>query len=79
MLPRLAQVVADTLRLDPAAVAGTTSPGTCPAWDSLGHLNLIAALEQAFGVTFSMEEILSMQDVDAIERVLRSKSRPPLP
>ncbi|MBK7653148.1 MAG: hypothetical protein IPJ20_23815 [Flammeovirgaceae bacterium] len=40
---------------------------------SLQHMNLIAALEQAFNTEFTFEEIVSMQSVAEIRRVLKSK------
>ena len=36
------------------------------SWDSVGHLNLILALEQQFGVTFDEEQIADLVTVDAI-------------
>ena len=30
---------------------------TLKAWDSLGHIRLVAAVEEAFNTTFSIEEI----------------------
>jgi len=42
-------------------------------WDSLQHMDLIASLEQAYGVEFTFDEIISMQSVGEIKRVLRSK------
>jgi acyl carrier protein len=35
-------------------------------WDSLGHLNLIVALEEEFGVLFEPEEIAEMTSVRVI-------------
>ena len=36
---------------------------TLPAWDSLGHIRLIAATEEAFDVRFTIEEIESLTNV----------------
>jgi len=35
-------------------------------WDSLGHLNLIVALEEEFNVSFEPEEIITMTSVQTI-------------
>jgi acyl carrier protein len=43
------------------------------SWDSLQHMNLIVSLEQAFQAEFTFEEIVSMQSVAEIKRVLRGK------
>ena len=74
MDPRLAGVIATTFAVEPSAVSAETSPRTLATWDSLGHLNLVAALEAAFGVSFTMEETMSMEDAGAIARILASKT-----
>ena len=73
MNPKLVQVFAETLDVDPASIVETTSPKTVPSWDSLASLNLLAAVEKAFGVSFTMEETLAMEDVGAVSRILATK------
>ncbi len=73
MDPRIARALAEAFGVDPASVSEDTSPKTLPSWDSLGHLNLVAALEKAFGISLTMDEILAMQDVGCIARVLSGK------
>jgi acyl carrier protein len=42
-----------------------------PTWDSLGHIRLVAAAEEAFGISFSIEEIEGMTSVGRIlERIV---------
>jgi acyl carrier protein len=45
-------------------------------WDSIGHMNLVMALEEHFGVGFTMEEILQMKSVGAIWKLLEGKTNP---
>ena len=73
MDPRLVQAIAETFQADPATVSEATSPKTLAAWDSLGHLTLVAALEKVFALSFTMEETLAMEDAGAIARILASK------
>ena len=47
-----------------------SSPQSIEAWDSVGQLNLIIALEQEFHVQFSVDDIGKMVDVQGIVRVL---------
>jgi acyl carrier protein len=42
------------------------SQQTIEKWDSLGHLNLIVALEEEFDVSFEPEEIAEMISVQII-------------
>lgn len=43
------------------------------AWDSLGHIRLVSALEETFGVTFTLDEIEGMTSVSQILAVLAAK------
>ncbi len=57
MNEQLRGIVADTLGIDPAAVTPQMSREDEPAWDSLNHLRLVSAVEEAFGVRLTMAEI----------------------
>ena len=73
MNARLSLVIAETFNVPADAVRPDASAKTVPAWDSLGHLTLVAALEKAFGASFTMDEILAMENAGGIERLLRDK------
>ena len=42
-----------------------------PPWDSLGHMTLVVALEDAFGITFPTHAIAELTDVPAIVSAVR--------
>ena len=42
-------------------------------WDSLKHMELIAALEQQFDVQLTFDEIVAMRSAGDIKRVLSNK------
>jgi acyl carrier protein len=67
-------VIADVFGVDASSVHIDSSPQTIEAWDSMGHLNLILALEQSFGVQFSPEEVAAMTSVRAIDAALSIKN-----
>jgi len=69
----LNEIIASTLHLPLASVTDQLTMAEVETWDSLQHMNLIASLEQAFGAEFTFEEIVSMQSVAEIKRVLKSK------
>ena len=56
------------------SVDKTCSQSTCEKWDSLGQLNLVFELEDAFNVTFEPEEIAEMKSYDDVLRFLRTKT-----
>jgi acyl carrier protein len=69
---RLREVIADVLDLNPVLIGDSFSRGDSPAWDSLAHLRLITALEEAFGIKFTMKEVGEMDCYEKIrERIDR--------
>ena len=49
---------------DPSiTVDDSTTSDDVDGWDSLEHINLIAAIEQEFGVKFNMGQVVSMKNV----------------
>ena len=42
-------------------------------WDSLEHINLLAAVEQAFGMKFNMGQVVSMKNVGEMADIILSK------
>lgn len=70
---KLNEIVASTLHIPSDAVTDQLAMSEVETWDSLQHMNLIASLEQAFGVEFTFDEIVSMQSVAEIKHVLVSK------
>ena len=63
---KLQQTIAATLKVASAKITQTTCDQDLPAWDSLGQVNLIMALEQTFGVYIEVEEFGSLNSVPAI-------------
>ena len=44
-----------------------------PDWDSLGHMMMVAALTREFGVDFDIEEVMAMETVGHIKRIVGEK------
>ena len=42
-----------------------------PAWDSVGHMQLITQLEDVFGITLEMEDILDFSSYEKGIEILR--------
>ena len=55
------------------SITAQTIPDDVPKWDSVGHMNLVSALEEEFGVQFEVDEIMSMATVAIILDVLATK------
>lgn len=67
------QVVAKAFGIHQSQVSDATSNMNLEAWDSLGHMNLVLALEAAYGLSLSPGEALRMTDVATIKHILRER------
>lgn len=70
---RIREVIADTFNLDLEDVRPDASAQTLRAWTSLAQLRLLANIQETFGVHLSMDDMLNMTSVQAIEQVLTMK------
>ena len=75
MRERIRRVIADTFRLAPDAVGDDAGMLTVPGWDSLGHLELMLALEMEFGVHLAMEDMAALSTLQEIEAHLGGRER----
>ncbi|HLT89987.1 MAG TPA: acyl carrier protein [Woeseiaceae bacterium] len=75
MNEQLRFIVADTLGIDPEAVTPETSRDSEPGWDSLNHLRLITAVEEAFGVKLTMAEIQAITRAAELEARIGAAAR----
>lgn len=68
-----AGIVADVLEADPRTVTDSAGPETLASWTSLRHLQLIVTLEEAYGVSFSYQEIRDLRTIGAVRHLLGAK------
>ena len=68
-------IISDVLGVPVASLNADSSPKTVEVWDSVQHLSVVMALEQAMGVQFEPEEIDRMRSVGAIETLVSEKKR----
>jgi acyl carrier protein len=61
----LAEILSSVLQR-PLAPGEAISRADEPKWDSLRHLEIVFAVEAAFGVSFSNEEIAAAADLAAL-------------
>jgi acyl carrier protein len=70
MADRLSGVVAAVLGLPVDEVSDEVGRGTLPEWTSLRHLQLVAAVEDAFGTSLSPREIRAVATVGDLRACL---------
>jgi acyl carrier protein len=70
---RLRNVIAATLKVAPSDIGETTRDQDLKQWDSLGHINLLMALEHEFGVYVEVEQFGELNSVPAILAHLKNQ------
>ena len=70
---KLHEIFMDVLDLDEVELNEETSADDIEEWDSLSHIQLIVAVEKAFGVKFTSKEIMSWQNVGEMVDCIISK------
>ena len=73
VLARVQRAFRSAFDVDPDTISIDTVPGDVRAWDSMGHVTLASSLEQEFGVTFDVDELMEMENVREIVRILQAK------
>ncbi len=67
--------IAELFEMAPDEVRTDTKREAIPAWDSLGVLTLMAALDEKFNILLTEEEMQTMQGVEDILAVLNRNGR----
>ncbi len=70
---KLTSLIASVLDIDENTLTDESNAKNTPNWDSARHIDLLLAVEVAFGVQFSMPEITGMQNLGDMRGLLRSK------
>lgn len=68
-------VLAEVLQVAPAIITDNLAMQDMDAWDSLKHMELIISIENTFGLQLSFDEIVKMQSVGNIKRVLEERRK----
>ena len=72
ILKRVEEIFREELEQEDLVLNDETTADDVDAWDSLSHVQLVAAMEEAFSIEFKSREILSWDNVgdliDSIEK-----------
>jgi acyl carrier protein len=68
---RLDQAIRDGLALPETTVVATIAYGETEEWDSVAHMQLVAALEATFAILIDTDDVIAMSDYSQIRRILR--------
>jgi len=76
LLEKVRTAFKSSFDVDPQTITINTVPSDIPAWDSMGHVTLASSLEKTFGLSFDVDDLMAMENVKEICRVVQSKLDP---
>ena len=63
---QLRDAIAQTLDIPPDSITQTSVAADVDGWDSMGHVNLMMALEQTFDIQLEVDDFQELTSVPAI-------------
>lgn len=76
ILTKVQEAFKATFDTDPQSVSINTKAEDVASWDSVGHLSLAANLEEIFGINLDVDDLMEMESVREIVRVVAAKLPP---
>lgn len=70
---RLKKVILAELHLDDYPLQDATRAFELPGWDSLRHVSILAAVEKEFSIRLKTIEVLRLQNVGELQRLIDRK------
>ena len=72
---RLNRVFREVFNDDTITVNASTTAADIDDWDSLTHIQLIAAVEDEFGVKFSMKQVSSIKNEGEMAEIISESAK----
>lgn len=67
------EIIAKVLEVKVEDITLNSTVGDFPTWDSLGQLNILQSVQDEFEVEFEPEEMMDIEDVNDIIKIVESK------
>jgi acyl carrier protein len=74
-MAELQEICREVFESPSLSISETTTADDVPHWDSLAHLNIVAAAEQRFGVRFRTSEIEGLRNVGEFVALVVAKHK----
>lgn len=74
-LEEVKAIIAENLKIDVSALSEDTAIGDLPEWDSLHHLQIVAAIEQKYGFQFEPDVLMDLEDVSDIVNAVEKRAK----
>ena len=74
ILMKVREAFKTSFDIDPQLVTMETTADDISGWDSVGHLSLGATLEEVFGISLDVDDLMEMENVRQIVRIIGTKT-----
>ena len=74
-MSRLDRIMRETLELDETVELSSLAYHESPQWDSVAHLSLLNAIEEAYGFELEPDELMAMTDYAGVREVIERRVR----
>jgi acyl carrier protein len=74
ILVKVREAFKTSFDIDPQLVTMETTADDISGWDSVGHLSLGATLEEVFGISLDVDDLMEMENVRQIVRIIGTKT-----
>lgn len=68
---KLRMIVIEVLKIPAADYHEDLTAGDHPQWDSIGHVNLLMAVEQGFEISFDVTDAIDIESVADLQDMVR--------
>lgn len=70
---RIKKIMSQVLAVDESKIEEDTAIGDIPSWDSLNHLKIVATIEKEFGIQFTPDILMDMEDFSDIVKATEDR------
>ena len=74
MKQEIETLMADLFDIKTEDVTDSLTMASTDGWDSLKHMELIVSIEHTFGIELTFDEIVAMQTLKDIKKILKEKA-----
>ena len=79
IMEKLNEIFQDIFDDDTLVITENTTANDIEDWDRLEHINLVSAVEKAFGMKFKMQEVSGMKNVGEMADIIAARAEEPKP
>ncbi|MDP7244895.1 MAG: acyl carrier protein [Flavobacteriales bacterium] len=69
-MSKLIEIMSEKLSIPKEDINDETAYNVAKNWDSINHLAIVSALEDAYGIELDVDEITAMENVKVIKDIL---------